>query len=58
MRADGVGIGGEIEHPPHPRDDLRQRRHVGKAHRHVDAVLVRGRNAITPQWPPIAIVRR
>ena len=45
MRSDGVGIGGEIEHPPHPRDDLRQRRHVGKAHRHVDAVLVRGRNA-------------
>ena len=45
MRADRIGIGGEIEHPPHPGDDLRQRRHVGKSHRDVDPVLVSGRDA-------------
>jgi hypothetical protein len=44
MRADGVGIGGKIEYPPYPRDDLWQRRHVGKPDRDVDPVLVGRRN--------------
>ena len=58
MRADRIGIGGEIEHPPHPRDDLRQGRHVGKANADVDPVLRRGRNADHAAFAPIAIVRR
>ncbi len=45
MRADRIGIGGEIEHPAHPRDDLRQGRHIGKANRTSIAVLRRRRNA-------------
>ena len=42
MRADRVGIGGKIEYPSHPRDDLGQRRHIRKSHRDVDTVLVCG----------------
>ncbi len=45
MRPDRIGIGCKIEHPPHPRDDLWQRRHIRKSHRDVDSVLVRQRDA-------------
>ena len=40
MRADRIGIGGQIEHPAHPGNDLWQRRHIGKSHADVDPVLV------------------
>ena len=58
MRPDGVGIGGKIEHPAHPRDDLGQRRHIGKPHRDVDPVLAGRVTLTTPLTLPIAIVRR
>jgi hypothetical protein len=45
MLADHIGIGGQIEHPPHPRDDRRQRRHVWKSHGYTDPVFVGRRNA-------------
>ena len=58
MRPDRIGIGGEIEHPSHPRDDLRQGRLSGKRTRTSIRFFAAGATLITPWFAPIAIVRR